>query len=264
MNILKGVLLMSLLLSTFTYAAEPVSGIYWNPEQPGRGFPIDYQNGSLALTGYIYDEYGDPIWFLAAGRMTNDNTRLQATAEIYMDGQCIECPYRKPEVVDNLGEVDLKFYSPDQATLKIGNEVIELERQNFGFPAPPRSMLGKWYIIKELSPNFSFGSIYNFTNIGPPSGAEGGTGVFIDQASNAIGECFSSGELAGQCLLLSFGDDTDDLQKVYLYKQHIDRLYGIGLNHLSFEPNSRVVGFQLESSSIQPRSIDNKFKFTNP
>jgi hypothetical protein len=46
-------------------AATSLTGIYWNPAEPGRGFAIEIQNGVLYIGGYMYDASGLPVWYVA-------------------------------------------------------------------------------------------------------------------------------------------------------------------------------------------------------
>jgi hypothetical protein len=41
-----------------------LTGIYWNPAEPGRGFAIEIQNGVLYMGGYMYDASGLPVWYI--------------------------------------------------------------------------------------------------------------------------------------------------------------------------------------------------------
>jgi hypothetical protein len=53
--------------STFPASiAAQLTGIYWNPEEPGRGFAIEIQNGVLYIGGYMYDASGLPVWYVVA------------------------------------------------------------------------------------------------------------------------------------------------------------------------------------------------------
>ncbi len=229
------------------HAQQPVPGIYWNPSEPGRGFPFDYQNGVGSITGYIYDEAGNPLWFLAAGMMTEGNTRLQASADVYEGGQCLGCPPQRPVVAGDLGQVDLQFTAADAATLRIDDVVIQIERQNFGFPPAPRGMLGVWQFLSIGSRTDTNSAVYVFEAVsGQPSGTLGGTGVFVDPQARAAGECFDSGDFAGACVVAQF-DSGDNIVQAYLYVQRTDRLYGVRLNRSTLEPEAEMVGHHLQT-----------------
>jgi hypothetical protein len=45
--------------------ASPVTGIYFNAVEPGRGFAIEVQNGFLYVGGYMYGANGNPVWYVS-------------------------------------------------------------------------------------------------------------------------------------------------------------------------------------------------------
>jgi hypothetical protein len=45
--------------------ANPVTGIYWNYLEPGRGFAIEVQNDELYIGSYMYGANGDPVWYVS-------------------------------------------------------------------------------------------------------------------------------------------------------------------------------------------------------
>jgi hypothetical protein len=42
----------------------PESGWWWNPQESGRGFFLEWQAGSVDLAGYMYDQAGNPTWYI--------------------------------------------------------------------------------------------------------------------------------------------------------------------------------------------------------
>lgn len=228
-TMLRGLLVFLLLLVVAVIVideayAQPEPGLYWNPDESGRGFTVDYQNGLLALTIYIYDEDGSPIWYLAAGEMSADRRTLTARALEFENGQCIGCPYTPPDVVGDAGTITITFSGRDRATLRWQGQTIPVERQNFGFPPPPASMLGNWLLVSDVSGLLANG--YSFTRTIPTNQPEnGGTGIFIDDPRNAAGECFASGDLAGTCLIVDL-DSSGAISRVFAFVQRLDRLEG--------------------------------------
>lgn len=237
--------------SSAAVAQLPVSGLYWNADEPGRGYTFDFQNGTGALTGYLYDNDGNALWFLAAGSMTTNNTVLEATADVYADGQCLGCPYTAPSVIGSLGELTLEFTGPDRALLTIDGNEIPIERQQFGFGGPPRSMLGSWHFIGESS---RVGVTYNFSQVAPPTTNPGSTGVFADPSTRAVGECYDSGELSGRCLVGQFDSDGDPIV-AYVFQQRTDRIYGVIPDVSSGRIVSELQGLQINTLSSPSRSM---------
>jgi len=58
-----------ILASQLGHAFAPASGLWWNPNESGRGFTIDTQGpGIMIVTAYVYQPSGPATWFLTAGR----------------------------------------------------------------------------------------------------------------------------------------------------------------------------------------------------
>ena len=55
---------------------QPEGGWWWNPNESGRGFFLEWQGGELFIAGYMYDDNGQPIWYL--GTNTTPSTNLQS------------------------------------------------------------------------------------------------------------------------------------------------------------------------------------------
>lgn len=214
------------LFCTSAMAFSPQSGIYWNPAQPGRGWSLDYQNGSLAVAAYVYKADGTPVWYLAAAPMTHGNTRFSGLAQEYAHGQCLGCSHEDPVVVGDEGTITLVFSDSRNARLTWGGESIRIERQNFGFGRAPASMLGRWaFVVPGV---FSLdGETYTFRSIGPPSGVPGGTGTFYDLKQGTIGECYTGGYLAGNCVVVEFSESFR--MNLWIFFKDLDRLDGLRL-----------------------------------
>jgi hypothetical protein len=43
-------------LTALPCPAMPESGWWWNEQRPGRGFFMEWQNGTLDIAGYMYDD----------------------------------------------------------------------------------------------------------------------------------------------------------------------------------------------------------------
>jgi hypothetical protein len=60
-------------------ASQPEAGWWWNPNESGRGFFLEWQGGQLFMAGYMYDDQGNPIWYLG----TNTTTNAQSFAGVW-------------------------------------------------------------------------------------------------------------------------------------------------------------------------------------
>jgi hypothetical protein len=95
----------------------PQVGLWWNPAESGTGYALDFKHGVLVVTVYSYTASGPPIWYLAAGPVTNNT--FTATINKYQSGQCISCAYRPATIDGNDGTMSIFFTSPASATMTL-------------------------------------------------------------------------------------------------------------------------------------------------
>jgi hypothetical protein len=107
-------------------AIIPVAGAWFNPNEIGSGFGLDYHNGTLVVEVYSYLPGGASQWYLAAGPM-NGNV-FTGTLDKYTGGQCISCPYVAPAQPGNDGTITITFTSPTTATADLpGGRHIQIQ-----------------------------------------------------------------------------------------------------------------------------------------
>jgi len=105
----------------------PVAGVWWNPNESGSGFGLDYASGVLVVQVYSYLPGGPAQWYLAAGPVTNNV--FQGTLDKYIGGQCISCAYKAPTGAGNDGPITITFTSPTTATANLpGGRQIQIQR----------------------------------------------------------------------------------------------------------------------------------------
>ncbi|MEO8305726.1 MAG: hypothetical protein ABI724_16575 [Betaproteobacteria bacterium] len=105
----------------------PVGGVWWNPNESGSGYGIDYQDGVLLVQIYSYLAGGPAQWYLAAGGVTANT--FTATLDKYTGGQCISCAYKGPTLAGNDGQTTFVFTSPTTATVMLpGERQIQIQR----------------------------------------------------------------------------------------------------------------------------------------
>jgi len=108
-------------------AIVPVAGVWWNPNESGSGFGLDYKDGTLIVEVYSYLPSGASQWYLAAGPITNNV--FTATLDKYIGGQCISCAYAAPTLAGNDGTVTITFTSPTSAIADLpGGRHIPIQR----------------------------------------------------------------------------------------------------------------------------------------
>jgi len=110
----------------------PESGWWWNPQEIGRGFFIEWQGGFVNIAGYMYDEQGRPTWYITVVP-TPDPLRITGDWWTFQNGQAIGRPYREPmRTSDNAGALDVQFTSATTATMRLPDgRTIPLVRQAF-------------------------------------------------------------------------------------------------------------------------------------
>lgn len=109
----------------------PQAGFWWNPDESGSGYNLDYQNGQLVVAVYSYLQGGSAQWYLAAGPLSG--TTFTAFLTKYVGGQCISCVYAgRPTPAGDDGTVTIIFSSPTAATMYLPNgRITQIQRELF-------------------------------------------------------------------------------------------------------------------------------------
>lgn len=112
-------------------ALTPQIGLWWNPNESGSGYALDYKHGVLVVTIYSYAPNGAPQWYLASGPLSGFT--FTSTLDKYVAGQCISCAYGgRPSLVGNDGTITITFSSPTTATAYLpGGRVTQIQPQAF-------------------------------------------------------------------------------------------------------------------------------------
>jgi serine protease len=112
-----------------TPAFQPETGWWWNEAESGRGFAVEIQGNTLFMGGYMYDDSGNPIWYVTTGTMASP-TLYQGVWLQFADGQTLTGPYKVNRLINNnVGSITLQFSSTTTATLTLpGGRQIPLTR----------------------------------------------------------------------------------------------------------------------------------------
>jgi hypothetical protein len=115
-------------------ASQPESGWWWNPQESGRGFFLEWQGDWLDIAGFMYDDAGNPVWYLSEGTMSGPDARTYTnTWWSYADGQTLTGAWRhNRQVSNNVAPVTIQFSAPDTALMTLPNgRTTALTRQRF-------------------------------------------------------------------------------------------------------------------------------------
>jgi alpha-tubulin suppressor-like RCC1 family protein len=114
-------------------ASQPESGWWWNPDESGRGFFMEWQGDWLDVAGFMYDDAGNPVWYLSEGPMSGDGHTYSNTWWSYADGQTLTGTWQhNRQVSNNVAPVTIQFSAPDTALMTLPNgRTTALTRQRF-------------------------------------------------------------------------------------------------------------------------------------
>ena len=87
-------LLAALCLYVIAFAAQaavligdPTRGLWWNPNESGRGFNIEMQGDVMIVTSFVYAPGGAATWFISAGRYNFATGTFSATFDANTGGR---------------------------------------------------------------------------------------------------------------------------------------------------------------------------------
>jgi hypothetical protein len=122
----------------------PTQGLWWNPSQSGRGYEIDLQGDTMIVTTYVYEQSGDPIWYLSSGTYDHTTSTFQSAYDIFANGQCFGCPYVAPTHTGDAGPISIVFHSNQTATLTYPGGSTEITKFQYGYPDRTQMLYGEW------------------------------------------------------------------------------------------------------------------------
>jgi hypothetical protein len=129
------------------------TGWWWNTSESGRGFFIEQRDSTIVMAGYIYDDAGNPTWFLAAGPISNNV--FTATMQTYRGGQTLTGSYVEPAPGPSLGTITVQFTSATQATVTWPGGTFPIVRFVYSAGAPGTPENGWWWSNLESGRGFS-------------------------------------------------------------------------------------------------------------
>ena len=116
-------------------AGQPESGWWWNPAEDGRGFFMEWQNGWLDIAGYMYDDAGNPVWYLTVGQIGGTSTARSFSGSwwSYGNGMTLYGPWQPNERLStNVAPLSITFTSSTTAVMTLPNgRTTNLQRHRF-------------------------------------------------------------------------------------------------------------------------------------
>jgi hypothetical protein len=111
-------------------AGAPQSGWWWaGSNLGGTGYGIEIQGSSVFIVAYVYDDAGNPVWYLATGSLTTPAS-YSGTWDVYAGGPQLTSPegtYAAHKLT-SATTMSLTFSDATHGTLTMGNVVIPIVR----------------------------------------------------------------------------------------------------------------------------------------
>ncbi|MCM2327478.1 MAG: hypothetical protein NDI88_06295 [Lysobacter sp.] len=114
---------------------QPESGWWWNEQEAGRGFFMEWQGGNLDIAGYMYDDAGNSVWYLTTGPIGGPATARSFSGSWWSfgGGQTLTGPWKpNRQLSNNVAPVTIQFSGPDTALMTLpGGRTTLLRRHRF-------------------------------------------------------------------------------------------------------------------------------------
>ena len=143
-------LLLFFFASSTALAAQPESGWWYNPDESGRGFNIEFQGEQVFIASFIYDAEGRQIWYSGGGELTEN--AWSGELQRFEGGQCLQCEYTPPNLAES-SPFEIAFTSATTAVIEWQNVRIDIQRFRFGFNNNIDDYLGEWIFVSDDSAN---------------------------------------------------------------------------------------------------------------
>lgn len=128
-------------------AIVPEQGLWWNPDESGRGYGLEIQDNFIFITYYAYGPGGGSAFFTSGGLYDIATNSASVYFANTTNGQCFGCAYAGPPTLTNLGNATISFTSrmTGQIVLPSGL-VIPIQRQLFFDAIPRTNLYGTWHL----------------------------------------------------------------------------------------------------------------------
>lgn len=110
-------------------AASFENGLWWNESESGRGFFIDVQGTRAAIASYMYEDTGQPVWYLATGDLNGQRSGFSGEMQVFRGGQTLLGAHRAASGPTSAGPLSFEATSLSTAQLTLpGGRVVPLQR----------------------------------------------------------------------------------------------------------------------------------------
>ncbi len=111
-------------------AGAPEPGWWWNERESGRGFSIGFEEKLLFICGFMYDEAGEPTWYVSTGAMSTPS-HYEGQWLLLANGQAMGAPYKPAQTINaNAGFLKIDFSDRRNAVMTLPDgRTIPLTRQ---------------------------------------------------------------------------------------------------------------------------------------
>lgn len=169
-------MLLCMAISTTAMAVIPESGLWWNPQEPGRGYTIELQDDGMFVAYYGYQADGSrSAFYTSYGTLNSRTGEMRGTWYTTENGQCFGCAHRSPRMID-LGEARLVFDSPVTGRIHLPDNIrIPIERMPLvgTHRHDPLALLGVWSIVEGSTLFFGEMLWFRRTTTDPANGFAG-------------------------------------------------------------------------------------------
>lgn len=176
-------------LASAATVGGPTPGLWYNPQESGRGYNIDVQGDTMIVSTYVYDQAHDPIWYLSSGTFDHETGVFTSTYDSYTGGQCFGCPYVAPTPhVGAGGPITITFHTNQTATITYPGGSSDIVKFAYGFPTRTDVLYGEWAFSYETGGNVTGDWI-----------------VFDSSQTDDTGAVFAKGHAAGDSTVTALG-----------------------------------------------------------
>lgn len=136
--------------SSIASALTPAPGLWWNPNEGGRGYTIDVQGNVMIVTAYVYSQGGAATWFLASGQYDENANVFSATLGAYSGGQCFGCAFSSAHPVA-AGTVSIHFTSAETGTMTFPGGSTQIQHEIYAYQNKNEYLYGEWAFNMDIA-----------------------------------------------------------------------------------------------------------------